>query len=252
MTKLISDQYVEQNKSLHGAGNFGVSGYKWAPTVGWIIHHHQIKHVLDYGAGQQTLKNALKERFEVRIDCYDPAIPGLATPPSSAELLTCTDVLEHIEPENIDNVLDHIRSIATRYVFLVIPTGPAAKTLPDGRNAHLIQQPVQWWLPKLISRFDLISLNNASGDIVFFGSRKSNAISEVDAELVRLASKHCEHRLMSVTFDGMFWNVAVKDNRLSQRILPRILSLVKLGAKIGVTERLRTPEKPPRVAITRY
>lgn len=252
MTKLISDQYVEQNKSLHGVGNFGVSGYKWAPTVGWIIHHHQIQHVLDYGAGQQTLKSALKDRFEVRIDCYDPAIPELATPPSSAELLTCTDVLEHIEPENIDNVLDHIRSIATRYVFLVIPTGPAAKILPDGRNAHLIQQPVQWWLSKLRNHFDLISLNNASGDIVFFGSKKSAMGSEVDAELVRLVSEHGEHRFMSITFDGMFWNVAVKDNRLSRRILPRILSLLKIGAKIGVTERLRTPEKPPRVAITRY
>jgi len=252
MTALISDNYVELNKSLHCAGNFGVSGYKWAPTVGWIIHHHQIEHVLDYGAGQQTLKNALKDSFDIRIDCYDPAIPELATPPSSAELLTCTDVLEHIEPDNIDNVLDHIRSIATKYVFLVIPTGPAAKTLSDGRNAHLIQQPVQWWLPKLLNRFDLITLNNASGDIVFFGSRKSEAISEVDTQLVRLVAEHGVHRLMSVSFDGMFWNVAVKDKRLAHRVLPRVLSLLKLGAKVGLTERLRQPELPPRVAVTRY
>jgi len=249
---LISEQYKEQNKSLHGVGNFGVSGYKWAPTVGWIIHHHQIQHVLDYGAGQQTLKNALKSRFETKIDCYDPAIPELATPPSSAELLTCTDVLEHIEPENIDHVLDHIRSIATRYVFLVIPTGPAAKTLPDGRNAHLIQKPVQWWLPKLLVRFDLISLNNASGDIVFFGSRKSERTSEVDEELLQLVGELGEHRLMSVTFDGMFWNVALKDNRLSQRILPRIISLLKLGAKMGVAERRRKPATVPRVSVTRF
>jgi len=252
MTTLISDQYVEQNKSLHGAGNFGVSGYKWAPTVGWIIHHHQIQHVLDYGAGQQTLKNALKGRFETRIDCYDPAIPELATAPSSAELLTCTDVLEHIEPENIDNVLDHIRSIATRYVFLVIPTGPAAKTLPDGRNAHLIQKPVQWWLPKLLSRFDLISLNNASGDVVFFGSRKSPATSEVNGELLNLVREFGEQRLMSVTYDGMYWRIAVKHSSLSQRILPRLLSLFKLGAKMGATERRRTPSSMPRVEVTRY
>jgi hypothetical protein len=249
---LISEQYVEQNKSLHGVGNFGISGYKWAPTVGWIVHHHQIQHVLDYGAGQQTLKNALKSRFTVRIDCYDPAIPGLSTPPSSAELLTCTDVLEHIEPENIDNVLDHIRAIATRYVFLVIPTGPAAKTLSDGRNAHLIQKPVQWWLPKLLERFDLLSLNNASGDIVFFGSSKSDATSEVNSELMRLVREKGEHRLISVTFDGVFWNLAIKDNSLSKRVLPRLLSLLKLGAKIGVTERLRKPGTPPRVTITRY
>lgn len=249
---LISEQYVEQNKSLHGAGNFGVSGYKWAPSVGWVIHHHQIKHVLDYGAGQQTLKNALKDKFKAQIDCYDPAVPELATPPSSAEMVTCTDVLEHIEPENVDEVLDHIQSIASRLVFLVIPTGPAAKVLPDGRNAHLIQQPVQWWLPKLLKRFDLISLNNTSSDIVFLGSKKSEQTSEVNAELVGRCSEYGAHRLMSVAFDGMFWNIAVKHNDSSQRILPRLLSLLKLGAKIGVTERLRVPEMPPRVTITRY
>jgi hypothetical protein len=249
---LISERYLEQNKSLHDVGNFGVSGYKWAPTVGWLIHHHQIAHVLDYGAGQQTLKNALKERFEVRVDCYDPAIPELSTPPTSAELVTCTDVLEHIEPENIDHVLDHIRTIASKLVFLVIPTGPAAKVLPDGRNAHLIQKPVQWWLPLLLDRFDLISLNNTSGDIVFLGSRKSAETSEVDLELTRLVRQFGSHRMMSIAFDGLFWNVAIKHNRLQQRLLPRIVSLLRLGAKIGITERKREPASNPRIAITRY
>lgn len=252
MTKLITNQYLEQNRCLHKAGNFGISGYKWAPTVSWIIHHHQIKHVLDYGAGQQTLKNALKDSFDTRIDCYDPAIPELSMAPASAELLTCTDVLEHIEPDNIENVLDHICSIATRYVFLVIPTGPAAKILPDGRNAHLIQRPVQWWLPKLIKRFDLISLNNASGDIVFFGSKKSLQSHNVNLQLTRLLAEFSDHRIMSLSFDGMFWNVALKNKQLSQRLLPRALSILKLGAKIGVTERLRSPVEPPRVTITRY
>jgi hypothetical protein len=252
MTILISDSYVEQNKSLHDAGHFGVSGYKWASTVGWIIHHHQIHDVLDYGAGQQTLKNALKDRFDIRIKCYDPAIPELATQPSLAELLTCTDVLEHIEPENIDSVLNHICSIASRYAFLVIPTGPAAKTLPDGRNAHLIQKPVSWWLPKLLKYFDLISLNNATGDIVFFGSKKSQAACEVDAHLLQLVSEYGDHRLMSITFDGMFWNLALKEKRLSKRIVPRVLSLLMLGAKVGVTKRLRHPQMPPRLTITRY
>jgi hypothetical protein len=27
--------------------------------------------------------------------------------------------------------------------------------LSDGRNAHLIQQPPDWWLPKFMSRFEL-------------------------------------------------------------------------------------------------
>jgi hypothetical protein len=39
--------------------------------------------------------------------------------------------------------------------FITIHTGPAMKTLPDGRNAHLTQQPMEWWLPKLWSRWDI-------------------------------------------------------------------------------------------------
>lgn len=252
MTTLISDKYLEQNQSMHDTGNFGVSGCKWAPTVGWIIHHHKIKNVLDYGAGQQTLKKALMNHFDVKINCYDPAIPELATQPSPTELLTCTDVLEHIEPENIDNVLDHICLIASKYVFLVIPTGPAVKILPDGRNAHLIQKPVQWWLPKLLSRFDLISLNNASGDIVFFGSKMSEKKSEVDAQLTSFLAEYGQNRLISIAYDGMSWQLSVKSKYIYDRLLPRILSIIKLGSKIGVTERLRKPNAPPRIVITRF
>jgi hypothetical protein len=27
--------------------------------------------------------------------------------------------------------------------------------LSDGRNAHLTQQPMKWWLPKLLQRFEI-------------------------------------------------------------------------------------------------
>jgi hypothetical protein len=35
----------------------------------------------------------------------------------------------------------------------VIHTGPAAKTLADGRNAHLIQEGADWWKAHLASFF---------------------------------------------------------------------------------------------------
>ncbi len=33
------------------------------------------------------------------------------------------------------------------------------KVLPDGRNAHLIQQPAEWWMPKILKRFELVTFN---------------------------------------------------------------------------------------------
>jgi hypothetical protein len=35
--------------------------------------------------------------------------------------------------------------------------------LPDGRNAHLIQEPPEWWLPKLLERFDLYTFQRMPG-----------------------------------------------------------------------------------------
>jgi hypothetical protein len=80
---------------------------------------------------------------------YDPGIPADSALPAPADLVVCTDVLEHIEPEHLDAVLAHIFRLAQRAVFLQIALFPAKKTLPDGRNAHLIVQPANWWLDKI-------------------------------------------------------------------------------------------------------
>jgi hypothetical protein len=48
-----------------------------------------------------------------------------------------------------------------------VHTGPAKKTLSDGRNAHINQQPMQWWLPKLWERFDLHSVQ-VTGEHAFY------------------------------------------------------------------------------------
>jgi hypothetical protein len=64
-------------------------------------------------------------------------------------------VLEHIEPNLIDNVLDDLKRVTAALGVFTVHTGPAAKVLLDGRNAHLIQRPAAWWLPKFMERFEL-------------------------------------------------------------------------------------------------
>jgi hypothetical protein len=51
-----------------------------------------------------------------------------------------------------------LASITSKIAFLSIHMGPAVKVLSDGRNAHLIQKPTSWWLPKLCQHFDIIQL----------------------------------------------------------------------------------------------
>lgn len=119
---------------------------------------------MDYGAGKGRLGESLKTMgIEPKITHYDPAIKEWSEKPSPKECVACIDVLEHIEPELLDNVLDDLKTLTKKVGVFTVHTGPAIKTLSDGRNAHLIQKPSSWWIPKIISRFDLLifqSMNN--------------------------------------------------------------------------------------------
>lgn len=96
---------------------------------------------------------------ECRVQCYDPGVPEYADPPKPAEMVVSIDVLEHIEPDCIEDVLDHLEELTERILFVTICSAPAGKILPDGRNAHLIQKPAEWWLPKIMDRFVLKGFN---------------------------------------------------------------------------------------------
>ena len=82
-------------------------------------------------------------------------------------MVACIDVLEHIEPQCLDSVLDHLAALTEGVAFLSIHTGPAVKVLSDGRNAHLTQEPMMWWLPKLWNRWELQTVQ-ATGEHSFF------------------------------------------------------------------------------------
>lgn len=151
---MISEAYREQQKELHASGLYGISGHKYATIVAQLAKQLNTTDILDYGCGQRTLEKSLG--FLIRN--YDPAIAEFSDSPAyPADLVVCSDVLEHIEPEHLDAVLDDLQRVTRKLAFLIIATGPANKVLPDGRNAHLIQEGPEFWLPKIMDRFSLHS-----------------------------------------------------------------------------------------------
>lgn len=152
MTSLISDEYREQNRGLHDQNDgYGTSGQKWAEVVRQISLSGR-KGILDYGCGKQTLKAALGPAY--RVACYDPAVPGLDAPPEPADVVVCTDVLEHVEPDCLEAVLADLARVTKELILVVVHTGPAKKILPDGRNAHLIQEGSAFWTDMLLAHFE--------------------------------------------------------------------------------------------------
>lgn len=145
---LITESYRSLNARLHSERpDYGTSGQRYARIVLDLCRRLDTRDILDYGCGKRTLESALG----FPIHNYDPCIQGLEKPPEAHDIVVCTDVLEHIEPECLDGVLADLYRCTRKRAFLLVATIPAVKFLADGRNAHLIQEEYEWWRDRLLS-----------------------------------------------------------------------------------------------------
>ena len=160
----ISAEYLEQQKQLHQNPDYGVASLEFAAWVIELAEKINAKSISDYGAGKCNLQKKMSELGQSNFEYfpYDPAFPEYGDP-QKADLVCCIDVLEHIEPIYLEAVLGDLKSITSKMGFFTIHTGPAAKHLSDGRNAHLIQKPASWWLPQLCGHFELAHMQRSPG-----------------------------------------------------------------------------------------
>lgn len=156
----ISPEYQEAQRVLHQNPNYGVASTSYGGLVGRLIMQTGAQSVLDYGAGKQRLRQSARDAFDSGCEYvpYDPAFPEYGEP-RPCDMVVCIDVLEHVEIVCLGAVLEDLWKNMGDCGFFTIHTGPAIKTLPDGRNAHLIQCGSEWWLPKLSKYFRVHQLH---------------------------------------------------------------------------------------------
>ena len=146
---LITDEYRRLNTDLHQRyPGYGSKGKLWAPRVVELARKVGAQSVLDWGCGKGSLGRALDgSGLDVRE--YDPAVPGKDAAPDPADLVVCTDVLEHVEPGCLDAVIAHIASLAIKAALVAVACRPGKRELLDGRPDHLIVEPPEWWRKRL-------------------------------------------------------------------------------------------------------
>lgn len=86
--------------------------------------------------------------------------------PIKAKFGFCTDVLEHIPPEDVDAVLVNITG-AVKKLFLQISLVPDAMGALIGHDLHLSVHPFEWWMDSL-SRFGKIEWAQDHGESALF------------------------------------------------------------------------------------
>lgn len=147
---LISKNYRKLNAVLHRDQiGFGSAGWHW---IGPLIHFMRLTQsttLIDYGAGKGTLGVWMPPEYPVTN--YDPVT--FPDDPEPKDFVACLDVMEHIEPDCLNDVIAHIRAKAVRAGLMVISMREAQKTLPDGRNAHLIVKGAEFWIPHFEAHF---------------------------------------------------------------------------------------------------
>ncbi len=148
---MISDRYKKLLESVNGKENFGKR--KNLPKfLEELINQHNPDSILDFGCGVGSLINTLRIKYpQKNIQGYDPGNINFINSFDNQifDLVISTDVLEHIEPEFLDETLEFLKNKSKRFYHL-IALEPSRVVLPDGRNAHLIIETADWWKEKFI------------------------------------------------------------------------------------------------------
>lgn len=174
MTSLV-DQYKELHKDENLYAGSALNIHK--ESIRQQLTNKNCKTILDYGCGkaiQYTRENIHEDYFYgIMPSLYDPAVDEFSKMPKGTfDAVISTDVLEHIEEQDLPKVIKEIFSKADKFVYLGICNVPADSFLPDGRNSHVTLNNLDWWLEQIIPQATVFT------QVYVYGDGKSTALIE--------------------------------------------------------------------------
>lgn len=154
------ERLIDLYKFGHDASDEQWQGWslgKHVPFIKLMFETHNVKNALDFGCGKgyQYHYNPFADP-RVFIDpekiwgfvpeCYDPGVEmWQELPDGPFDAVICTDVMEHIPENHVQEELEKIFARATKCAYFNISCRPAYAILKTGENAHCTVKPSTWW-----------------------------------------------------------------------------------------------------------
>ena len=136
-------------KKEHHGSKWGSTGYRYSGAVveKLISERPYLQTALDYGCGKGDLG---KNFTELDWQEYDPGIPGKQEKPKGIyDLVTCTDVMEHIEHEYLGEVIRELGQYTAKVLFVDIACYRTDKLFAEGpykgQDMHITTEAPKFW-----------------------------------------------------------------------------------------------------------
>jgi hypothetical protein len=123
--RLYQDYYAQRRIEPRRSG--------WVDRVEALAKQLRASSIIDYGCGAAR---GISHFCSLPVADYDPGVPGCTDIPAPADLVVSMHALEHVEPQYVDAVIDHMLALARTAVFIVVSCEPSTKKLPDGSPWH--------------------------------------------------------------------------------------------------------------------
>lgn len=144
-------KYLALTASMYGSTNHGRHAYS-------IVQTFKPRFIVDFGCGRNLFMRHLRRLgidglgVDFAFPEADIVAPMHCVPVSAgiADVVTSFDALEHLLPEEVDEVLDEMRRIAApggRFVLSICTR--ESRTKVNGEGLHPTVKPRGWWLNRI-------------------------------------------------------------------------------------------------------
>jgi len=144
-------KYVALMPTGYGSTNHGRFAYR-------LVQGCKPRFVVDFGCGRNLFIQHLRRLgidglgIDFAFPEADIVAPMHRVPVSAgiADVVTSFDALEHLLPEEVDEVLEEMRRIAApggRFIFSICTR--ESKTKVNGEGLHPTVRPIKWWLDRV-------------------------------------------------------------------------------------------------------